>query len=88
MNPFDPDLIPLSYFEVECDGSACGTGPVGWHVHPEQHGREPLGRVRVTEGRRTYLSEVRALPGADALIVALQNAIAALPERADHADRD
>ncbi|MET8985876.1 hypothetical protein ABZW49_10545 [Nonomuraea wenchangensis] len=57
MNPFDPDLIPLAYFEVECDGSACGSGPVGWHTHPEQHGREPIGRVRVTQGQRTYLPE-------------------------------
>ncbi|SET50239.1 hypothetical protein [Nonomuraea wenchangensis] len=75
MNPFDPGLIPLSYFEVECDGSACGSGPVGWHTHPEQRGREPLGRVRVTEGRRTYLTDVRPLPEVDALSLAVRELV-------------
>jgi hypothetical protein len=50
----DLDQFPLSMFEVECDGSACGSG-AGWHVHPEQHGWEPICRVRVTNGERKYL---------------------------------
>lgn len=74
----NPDEIPLSYFEVECDGSACGSGPVGWHVHPEQHGREPLGRVRVTDGERTYLTEARPLPEAGVLFLAVQAAVSAV----------
>ena len=57
------DEFPLSMFEVECDGSACGSGPAfGWHTHPVQHRSflgggymEPIGRVRVTKGQRTYL---------------------------------
>jgi hypothetical protein len=80
VNPRDPDDIPLSYFEVECDGSACGSGPVGWHVHPEQHGRKPLGRVRVSDGTRTYLSEVRALTVTEALTLAVEGAARRLAE--------
>lgn len=49
------DDIPLSMFEVECDGSACASGPVGWHIHPRQDGGKPIGRVRVTSGQRQYL---------------------------------
>lgn len=49
------DQFPLSMFEVECDGSACGSLGYGWHVHPEQHGWEPICRVRVTDGKREYL---------------------------------
>lgn len=75
MEPMNPDLIPLGYFEVECDESACGSGNVGWHTHPEQHGREPLGRVRVTNGERAYLTEVRPLPVEDALMLAIERLI-------------
>lgn len=55
----DEDLT-LSMYEVECDGSACGSGPVGWHVHPFQYIGprlvfEPLGRVRVENGVITHL---------------------------------
>ena len=81
MNPFDPDLIPLSYFEVECDGSACGSGPVGWHVHPEQHGREPVGRVRVTKGERVYLSEPSIMPDTATTLLLARAIESALPER-------
>ncbi len=49
------DDFPLSMFEVECDGSACGSGDVGWHVHRRQDGGEPIRRVRVTDGTRSYL---------------------------------
>lgn len=52
------DQFPLSMFEVDCDGSACGSGPgVGRHVHPEQHGSNPLARVVVRKGRRVSYSE-------------------------------
>lgn len=52
----DLDQFPLSMFEVDCDGSACGSGPAyGRHVHPEQHGREAPARVRVTNGKREYV---------------------------------
>lgn len=50
----DLDQFPLSMFEVECDGSACGSG-TGWHTHPQQYRGEPICRVRVTNGQRKYL---------------------------------
>jgi hypothetical protein len=38
------DDIPLSNLEVDCDGSACGSGrDVGRHVHPPQHGIPAFG---------------------------------------------
>jgi hypothetical protein len=80
VNPTDPDDIPLSYFEVECDGSACGSGPVGWHAHAEQHGQEPLGRVRVSNGVRTYLPEVRALTAAEAVVLVVESATRRMAE--------
>lgn len=49
------DDFPLSVFDVDCDGSACGSSNVGWHVHQAQGGGEPVCRVRVTSGVRTYL---------------------------------
>lgn len=49
----DPDLFPLSAFEVDCDGSACGSGrDVGRHIHPPQGGQEAFGRVVVRDNRR------------------------------------
>lgn len=49
----DLDLFPLSMFEVDCDGSVCGSGlAVGRHIHMCQTGDEPIGRVRVVNGER------------------------------------
>jgi len=48
----DLEDFPLSMFEVDCDGSACGSGNVQRHVHPEQHGGQGLARVTVRNGRR------------------------------------
>jgi hypothetical protein len=49
----NPDDFPLSGFEVDCDGSACGSGrDVGWHVHPPQDGLPAFGRVAVRDHRR------------------------------------
>jgi hypothetical protein len=45
----DPDKLPLSMFEVDCDGSACGG--TGRHVHPPQSGTADL-RVTVRKGKR------------------------------------
>jgi hypothetical protein len=52
----DLDQFPLDMFEVECDGSACGSGTRdGWHIHHRQDGGEPIGRVRVMNHEREYL---------------------------------
>lgn len=49
----DLDQFPLSMFEVDCDGSVCGSGgDVGRHVHPRQDDGKPLARVRVVNGER------------------------------------
>lgn len=49
----NPDDFPLSVFEVDCDGSACGSGrDAGRHVHPRQDGRPAIGRVVVRDNRR------------------------------------
>lgn len=45
------DEPPLGSLEVDCDGSACGSGGVGRHIHPPQGGAA-IGRVRVIDGRR------------------------------------
>ena len=48
----------LSWLEVECDGSACGSpGRPGWHVHLVQDFRMEIGlyRVRITGGVRSYV---------------------------------
>ena len=47
----DFDRFPLSMFEVDCDGSACGSN-VGRHMHPCQTGDEPICRVRIENNRR------------------------------------
>lgn len=44
--------FPLSLFEVDCDGSACGSGDVPGHVHAPQHGVRAVGRVVVRDSRR------------------------------------
>ena len=42
------DDMPLSAFEVDCDGSACGSGRhAGQHVHPPQGGAPAVARVVV-----------------------------------------
>jgi hypothetical protein len=46
------DDFPLGFFEVDCDGSACGSGNVGPHVHAPQHGHPAVCRVVVRDGRR------------------------------------
>ena len=48
----DFDEYPLSWFEVDCDGSACGSGDCGAHVHAPQHGQPAIARVRVRHGQR------------------------------------
>ena len=49
----NPDNFPLSAFEVDCDGSACGSGrDVGRHIHPPQDGNAALGRVIVRDHQR------------------------------------
>lgn len=49
---FDLEAFSLSAFEVDCDGSACGSGNCGRHVHPPQDGCPALARVTVREGQR------------------------------------
>ena len=48
----NPDDFPLSVFEVDCDGSACGSRPAGLHVHPPQTGLPATARVVVREWKR------------------------------------
>lgn len=48
--PFD--AFPLGHFEVDCDGSACGS-PGSRHVHPPQLGFSALARVIYRDGKRT-----------------------------------
>jgi len=58
------DRFPLGMFEVDCDGSACGSGNTGLHVHPPQSGlfchhlsRPAIARVTVRKNRRTGYSD-------------------------------
>ena len=45
----NPAQFPLSMSEVDCDGSACGSGRVaGPHIHPPQHD-VAWGRVTVRD---------------------------------------
>jgi len=47
------DDIPLSALEVDCDGSACGSGrDAGLHVHPPQYDAPAFGRVVVRDHKR------------------------------------
>ena len=56
------DEFPLGMFEVDCDGSACGSGPeCGRHIHPEQHGSRPLARVVVRDGRRVSYGDAEGI---------------------------
>jgi hypothetical protein len=53
------DEFPLSMFEVDCDGSACGSVPaVGRHIHMCQSGDTPICRVRIVDGERVEYSDV------------------------------
>lgn len=56
---------PLSWFEVNCDGSACGSGDVQVHVHPVQRhlfpGSEPGVRVTVRNGQRVSYSKAEGI---------------------------
>jgi len=56
---------PLSWFEVNCDGSACGSGNVQVHVHPvQQHlflGGDIGVRVTVRNGQRTAYSKAEGI---------------------------
>jgi hypothetical protein len=47
----DLDEFPLGSFEVDCDGSPCGSD-VGLHVHPPQFTGPAICRVVVRGGRR------------------------------------
>lgn len=56
------DTWPLSWFEVDCDGSACGSGPeCGRHVHPPQDGGKALGRVTVRGNERAGYSKAEGI---------------------------
>ena len=50
----NPDDFPLGAFEVDCDGSACGSGrDVARHIHPPQGGGDgAIGRVVVRDHER------------------------------------
>lgn len=56
----NPDDIPLSFFEVDCDGSACGS-EADPHVHPAQHAHFPLGRVKVRNGKRVGYGDAEGI---------------------------
>ena len=55
----DLDQFPLGAFEVDCDGSSCGSDrAVGLHVHPVQIGYGTgFGRVAVRGGKRVSHGE-------------------------------
>lgn len=46
------DDLPLGMFEVDCDGSACGSR-AALHVHAPQYGMRAVARVTVRAGART-----------------------------------
>jgi hypothetical protein len=47
------DDMPLSVFEVDCDGSACGSGrDAGNHIHPAQSHATAIARVVVRDNER------------------------------------
>ena len=55
------DDLPLGLFEVDCDGSACGSGNVGLHVHAPQHGGPAVCRVVVRDSRRISHGPVQGI---------------------------
>jgi hypothetical protein len=48
----DVDKLPLGVFEVDCDGSACGSGDVINHIHPPHNGHQASAMVVVRDHRR------------------------------------
>lgn len=51
MSTNDYGIVFLNYFEVDCDGSACGSGPdVPRHIHPPQYTGKVNTRVIVRDG--------------------------------------
>ena len=57
----DYDQFPLDWFEVDCDGSACGSGDCGPHIHPPQHGRPAIAQVIVRGGRRVQYGAAQGI---------------------------
>jgi hypothetical protein len=59
------DNWPLSWFEVSCDGSACGSPGCGRHVHPPQHSLflgPAIGvRVTVRDGERVSYAKAEGI---------------------------
>jgi hypothetical protein len=53
----DYGQFPLGMFEVDCDGSACGSN-AGLHVHSPQDGSPAMARVVVRDGRRVRYEEM------------------------------
>lgn len=53
------DDLSLSLFQVDCDGSSCGSGNVGRHFHPRQDGGVPLARCVVRDGKRVGYEAMR-----------------------------
>lgn len=45
------DDFPLSAFEVDCDGSGCGSD-CGPHIHPPQDFGPPVAQVKFRKGKR------------------------------------
>lgn len=58
----DLDQFPLRMFEVDCDGSACGSvREVARHIHPPQDGRPALARAVVRDGRRAGYGQAEGI---------------------------
>lgn len=57
----DLDQFPLSSFEVDCDGSACGSGDCAPHAHPPQDGLPAVARVIVRDGQRVSYGEASGI---------------------------
>jgi hypothetical protein len=69
----NPDQFPLSMFEVDCDGTACGSGRhVGGHVHPPQYG-EALARVIVRNHERVRYEDAQGTAGLISLVSSVQS---------------
>jgi hypothetical protein len=61
------DEFSLGCFEVDCDGSACGSRSAGRHVHPPDRGIA-LARVYVRDGKRVrYTDPVKIMQPVDDL---------------------
>ena len=55
------DEFPLGAFEVDCDGSACGSGSVGRHIHAPQGGAPAIARVIVRNDVREAYGEATGI---------------------------